>query len=764
MGGSIEREGRFISLQTTADVGAHERFVAEWLARLPEIEERREQRLARLREVLVQAGPADCVAITSLTYLTKDPDTYRESDDDRLAAHVEFMALQALPLLPLPSSEPRAPEALLLLAAEAMQLTRDAFEDTKQLLALKSVEASRRPGASESFEAYRYAAMSQALSVRGTAFTEHTKAILEGLFGPFEIECHRILGFTPIEAWRLVEAIPAVIEPRLRPRLRTAAEQYKAAERDLNRRRRRHALPPHLSALTPTEQKARLRQELVGGAYGEPASLALLTPEALAEASGVPASSCAAWLELMHCPPSEYVEAFHYRPVGGHPLTRLPLLKLEVGFLAPVPSAIFEALRPRIEDAIRSHDQAVWDRYETHRARWTEAAATERLQAALPGLSRWIAVPWKGLTDSSDLDGLVQSDDLTLRVQTKAGRISAPARRGAPSMIEDVTAVISDAMHQHARLSRALTEQAADQLGFTAQQCAALDARLQIEVVVSLDDITVWSTETHKLRQLVNVPNTEQVPWVLSLADLMATTDLLSGVQFAHFLTRRQRLEREGRIEAHDELDWVGHYIFEGLFFDAWFDSSEPPDAVRLNTYTDAFDAWYFSRAGLTTRDIPKPRQPLPSELEHFIERLERERPRHWLLAGIMLLNGNEESREVLARSLTHTSLSPREVGWSNASQTLGPYGLTLWVDRRYSGARFSRMLSDYAAAKMVELGRPNWLAIGLDTIGRLTVVVREEDPDLTFTHVLLSRTAAFRTGEMPQSESEPQPATDGNR
>ena len=58
------------------------------------------------------------------------------------------------------------------------------------------------------------------------------------------------------------------------------------------------------------------------------------------------------------------------------------------------------------------------------------------------------------------------------------------------------------------------------------------------------------------------------MPWVLSLTDLMAVTDLLQGAELVHYLLRRQRIERDGRIEAHDELDWVGHYLKEGLYFD----------------------------------------------------------------------------------------------------------------------------------------------------------------------------------------------------
>jgi len=46
----------------------------------------------------------------------------------------------------------------------------------------------------------------------------------------------------------------------------------------------------------------------------------------------------------------------------------------------------------------------------------------------------------------------------------------------------------------------------------------------------------------------------------------MAVTDVLQGAELVHYITRRLRLENEGRVPAHDELDWLGSYINDGLY------------------------------------------------------------------------------------------------------------------------------------------------------------------------------------------------------
>ena len=517
-GGSVVREGRQIFMQKTMDRDVHEEFVQRSLEAIPDIEACRQSRMQRLHDVLVEAGAAACVAYASLAYLWKDPNTYRESEDDRSPAHVEFLALQALPMLELGGTAPE--EEILTLANEALQLVRDAFADTDELVTLRSVKASRLPGASLAFEEYRRDAIRQALYVRGNAYEEHTKLVLHGCFGKFESECRRYLGFTVEEACQLIQAIPEVIKPRVEPRLEAARISYESLSKDLKRLRRKGELPTKLAQLKPSEQRLALQRTVLADAFRGPLTLALLTAADLAEKSGLAPSVCEAWLDAMHCPPSEYVEAYHGAPVGGHPVTRKPLIKVDGGYLAPAPMCLMDALRPQMEDALHAASADAWTRYEASRSRWVEEASTVRLRNAFPGAKDWTAIEWRSATDSSDLDGLVHCDDLALRVQCKAGRISAAARRGAPSMVEDIRATVSDAAQQHARLSRAMSTNSPSELGFDEQQSEALTTRLTIEVIVCLDDVTIWSTETHRLRHLVALPDAEQVPWVLSIDGL----------------------------------------------------------------------------------------------------------------------------------------------------------------------------------------------------------------------------------------------------
>ena len=574
------------------------------------------------------------------------------------------------------------------------------------------------------------------MAVRGTGYAEHLKRVIHGCLDPFDDECRQVLGFTASEALTLTYGIPDLISDRISPLWEEAAAGRKQMLQELKRGRRRGTalldLPEWILKLPPTKAKMHVNLMATTWLFSDSRSLAAITPDVLATCCSLTETTCRAFLEAFACPPDLFNADFHSFPGGAHPLTHQPILRLPEGYLLPVASSMIDAIRPRMEDLLQQQP-TLWERYVTARGRFLEREATSLVRQVLPGSRAWQAVGWRSKTDSSDLDGLVADDDLCVRLQCKAGRLSAPARRGAPDrMRRDIGDLITDAAKQHRALADALTAEDARALGFNEEQSAALGAPLQIEMVVCLDDVTVWATEAHELRKLGALPEHLGVPWVLSLTDLMVIADLLHGAEFVHYALRRQRLERDGRIEAHDELDWVGHYLSEGLFFDHYFDGEDPPTVFRLLSYTEPIDAWYFTREGVRTVEAPKPAQPIPAHLAALIRRLERERPDHWIFAGVALLDGNQESRDLWDRAVSHARARVSREGWSNASQTFsGRLGVTLYIDLRTPWPAIHDRVRDYCRTKAEEQHQPNWIGIGEGRTGSLFVVIIERDSAL---------------------------------
>ena len=727
--GRVAVHGRFAHVSNNATPEEHAEFRATLLAAKPDIEARLSAARERLVEILRTVDPADLVARASLVYLNFDPNTYREWEDDRSPGHVEYLALQAL-AVGLDSSPTVHPAEAPQLTDEAIDLARSLFFDTEMLLVLRSLEESDDEG--EPITDYQLKERLSSLGVRGTGYAEHHQRVIVGCFTPLDDLCKRVLGFTAANALEIHAGVVDLIECRVNERVAQSSERYADTIRELKRARKSgdsETLPGWLLELPPNEAKTHIANMVHSWAFVDARSLTVFTAEEVADATSLPHEVVKSFLDAFVCGPAEFDGQLHGRPSGAHPLTAKPVLRVGDGYLIPVLRTMLETIRPRMEDLL-SKDRKAWEKYVRHRGKFVEQEATRLLADALPGSFSWTGLAWRSEADQSDLDGLVECGDMAIRIQCKSGRITAPVRRGAPKrMLEELGELIGEAAEQHARLAQALELQAPSAMGFADHEARALSRPVQIEAIVTLDEVTTWATQAHRLQGLEILPTDRSVPWILSLTDLMVVVDLLEGSSLAQYLIRRQRLERDRRIEAHDELDWVGHYITEGLFFDPYFESEDAPAQFQLMSHTDEIDAWYFTKLGLRTQNpAPKPRQAIPEPLDLLLRRLASERPENWLIASVALLDGGDDSRSQWADGVERIRSRTRSEGWSNTTQMLEDrLGVTLYVDHRGTPAAVQRAARDYARQKASQHDMANWIVIGEGPDHQLFVLLQAE-------------------------------------
>ena len=476
------------------------------------------------------------------------------------------------------------------------------------------------------------------------------------------------------------------------------------------------------------EAKAEIAAMVQSWIFLDSRSLAVFTADEVADVTGLQLEVVKSCLEAFVCEPAEFDEEHHQLPTGAHPLTTKPVLRTEDGYLIPVTRTVLEAIRPRMEDLLRQ-DPSAWEAYLRHRGKFVEDEASRLLANAFPDSCSWTNIEWHSETDESDLDALVDCGELAIRLQCKSGRVTAPSRRGAPErMLDELDKLIKEAADQHHRLADALEQNAPSALGLTDDVIQALSRPMQMEAIVTLDDVTTWATHAHQLRGIDILPASRPVPWILSLTDLMVVVDLLEGASLAHYLIRRQRLERDGRIYAHDELDWVGSYIFEGLFYDSYFEGEEPLTRLQLLTYTEEIDAWYFTRQGIRTENpAPKPSQEIPEPLKLLLRRLSTERPANWLVASLALLDGGDDWRNSWAEGVERIRSKVHSVGCSDMSQTFSYLGLTIYVDHQASPSTVRSQARKFAQRKATELELANWIVIGEGPDNKLFVVLHAD-------------------------------------
>lgn len=696
------------------------------IAAIPHLEEKRNQTRARLLEILREADRPDLVAQAALTYQRQDPEAFRESENERQPSHLEYLALQAAGIgLAAGIRVDTAPPDLAGQTGEAMHLVQEIFALSQMLLPLRSAKEIRavkdKPSVMDEFQV---GARLHSMSVRGSGYTEHLDRVAFGCFDPIEDDCRRVLGFTAREAMQLYEAI----EPLWSFRIRKKAEESQEIVRDLPKfikriRRKGYKVPDGspiamLASLPPTQAKKAIAGMHFTAMFSDSFATASLAPEELADATGIDTETVAAFVQAFTFDESDYDEAYHAYPFGSQPPTLTPIYAVGDRYLMPAAGTFREALRPRMEDMLRA-DEDAWCQYLNVRSRFVEDESTKILSQMLPGRRSWTRLAWRSDTTQGELDGLVACDDVAFRLQAKSGRISESARRGSQERIlRDLKEQIGEAFEQHQALAQTLAEGSCESIGIEQQACAALRLPVQIEVIVTLDQINPWSSEHHKMRDALALDAGRSMPWTISLMDLMVVGDLVQGAQFFDFLLRRFKLEKYEKVIAHDEIDWLGHYIISGLYFDHLFASDEPPETIRLETHTEDIDTWYFSRSGTIEREIPKPIQPLPPHLQNLIERLQAARPVHWLIGSVCLLMGNSDYREKLSDTYVRLASNPLQQAADTTQALAGLCGLTLLVDHNEPIERLGLKAYGYAMTKMEEHGVSIWVVI-MEGLGR---------------------------------------------
>ena len=693
---------------------------------IPDMEERRTQTRARLLEILRKADRPDLVAQAALTYQINNPETFKESENERQPSHLEYMALQSAGIgLAAGIRVDMTPAELTSQTGEAMHLVQEIFAMSQVLLPIRSAKEIRKEKEQPSvLDEFQVGARLHSMSVRGSGYVEHLDRVAFGCLAPIEDDCRRLLGFTAREAIQLYDAIESLWNSRVQEKAEEAYEMVRGLPKLTKRMRRKGNKAPDgsplemLASLPPTRAKETMAGMQFTAMFSDSFATASVSPQELADATSLAPETAAAFLQAFTFDESDYDEDYHAYPYGSQPPTSTPIYAVGDRYLMPAPGTFREALRPRMEDLLKA-DEDAWERYLGIRSRFVEDESTRILLGMLPGSRSWTRLAWRSGTTQGELDGLVACDDVAFRLQAKSGRLSESARRGSQERIlKELRDQIGEAFEQHQGLAQALTEGSCENLGIEPRACVALTLPVQVEVIVTLDQINPWSPEHHKIRDALSLDASRPMPWVISLMDLMVVGDLVQGTEFLDFLFRRFKLEAYESISAHDEIDWLGHYIISGLYFDHHFTSDEPPATITLETHTEDIDTWYLSRSGTIERDIPKPRQPLPPNIRNLIDRLQAQRPRHWLMGSVCLLIGNEENRDKLDDTYVRLSAS---AGRREADTTLafeGLCGITLAVDHTEPVERMGLTVHRYAKDKMGTHDYSIWVVV-MEGLGR---------------------------------------------
>ena len=556
--------------------------------------------------------------LAQLTGMMKlgDPETYKESETEHLDIELEYATWLLLQLPgPVSGSEWIGGHPL-------KALVDDIYNLVQTVLLYNSVRTNKTSGA---LDGLARKTRIHEIAVRSPGYQHHLIELLRVLFGPFESDIATKYGFTVDEAIaaskaihdHVNEAIMSLVDEGRRQRrlmpniLRTGGADDLVAigiPEDVSR---------VLFALPPKSREERALAYLTGSVWNSFHSAVVVDGPTIANRASIDLGSASAFLDTFSLPFGQMRIADNW-PSRYEPQYLAPLIRLDEGaYFAHLNTALPWAVRPNLEQKLR--DAGLWQSYERHRSDTVEAEALRHLSTILVGSRAFRNLKYSmpddlGTLRQYEVDGIILYDEVLVVVEAKGGGISAAARRGAPSLEEDLRELLGKAHEQAARVTSYL--ESTDQAMFRTANDEELVLRLNefsrvIEVAVTLDPISAFVANWAGLFESQDLA-VSHFRWSVELLHLRIIAEIIEfGPQFVHYVDCLSRIP-PGILEFNDVLDTLGRYFDNGLNFD--LELSHPTAFIRLLTHTTEFDNYFLHEMGQRKSPARRPAMALDPE------------------------------------------------------------------------------------------------------------------------------------------------------
>ena len=670
----------------------------EIAARLPQIRSEVDFLIQELIQLLESANPLDFVsqfALNNLTRSENDPEN-RDKDEVRVEYLVSLaMALECNVERPTPP-----PDKI----QYCFDLIKQIFEKATAYHAFsKGINGFGEDPKVE----LSILLQLNTLAVRGDGFYPHMRQRFEDVLLPFEDTLVEFLGFGVSDVHNFLARVEAEFNERIEEERRTRVVPLSDAVRTPKFIPfGKEVLDASFQEFFETDAEKFLELKKAFDGFGM-SGLFLVQPKSGVEERILEALSCRLGENKEFL---ERIPKFRGWPLNPSIFTRKPIIKTDSGYFLFHLQFLGRAIFSIVHQLLNERAPEVLDRVLKARDRYAESESLQLFSTALPGCMSYANLAYDATIDGSvrrtEVDGLVIFDDVLIVLEAKAQGISPPARRGAPSAMEDLEATLGVGSYQADRFCTELEKhgsvQCYDENGKPVLMVDREAFHRIIPVVVSFDLLPIASGKVPLLRQL-GILKGDRWPWIICLDDLRVVTEILDRPStFLHYITRRIRINDFPKFEAHDELDYMMSYIENGLYLDH-DPRFEGADNVALVGFTDRLEDYYSRLAGFSNKG-KRPKVRLSPRTKQFLDCLEKQRKRHFTSATIELLDYDDKSREELFDSWTERLQRLRQSGKAVFSS------LSFHQESRLLGVCFVNQLSvwtDIVAERCLETTMP---------------------------------------------------------
>lgn len=168
-------------------------------------------------------------------------------------------------------------------------------------------------------------------------------------------------------------------------------------------------------------------------------------------------------------------------------------------------------------------------------------------------------------------------------------------------------------------------------------------------------------------------------------------------------------------MNAHDELDWFGHYLLEGLYFDDVKEKKRDNFILNLLPYSWIFDDYYFYVTGQRRMPVKKPIQKTPRLMYEILWEFDSRYNFGYLKVACNLMDMSGASRDDLFKAcekLRAKTLRDREIHSITMPFIDGNFGFAYFFAPVEERKQFPMRVVNYSILKKYQTEFDHWVSI----------------------------------------------------
>lgn len=297
------------------------------------------------------------------------------------------------------------------------------------------------------------------------------------------------------------------------------------------------------------------------------------------------------------------------RLILDNPVWTRPLIQLQDDlFFCALPMTLMTFVVPIAESLLETNGPARV-KLQDARTDYLEDSVDAIFRRSFPGCEPTRGFKWREGEQEFESDLAARVDTTLFLVESKSGRVSWPALRGAPGrVLRDVEELIVKPSDQSARLALKLRAKMNSEPGTETFEFPIPLAGLRnvVRLSVTLHDFATLQSVPQLMVDAGLVRSAARLAPCLSLADLLAVAGILDAPHLMlHYLRRRAELLPLARTLG-DELDMLGLYLDTGFNLGAQAEQGEMH--LSLLHYSVKVDRYYTGLDEGLTPNRPSPK------------------------------------------------------------------------------------------------------------------------------------------------------------